>query len=284
VLLNLAISEHGANKPVEALRHLRAYLGSSKVDPKKAQEIRESLYEELWRATGHLRIQAERGEAIVLDDDVKLGNAPLDDLVDVTPGKHKVSAGARSVEATALAGETKDVSLVAESATVTSMPKAGPADGDASIQAGGDAHPLAGRETSFWGVRSITGLVLLGTGAAAIGFGAASLADASSAERTMTRLAPSLPAGEPGSRCFASTSPVCADYRSARVERDDAEGRASTWLPIGISAAAVGAGLVASAILWPERRGGSTSAKAPSLRVVPTLGARESGLVVVSNF
>ncbi|HVJ88723.1 MAG TPA: hypothetical protein VM580_02900, partial [Labilithrix sp.] len=139
VLLNLAISEHGANKPVEALRHLRAYLGSSKVDPKKAQEIRESLYEELWRATGHLRIQAERGEAIVLDDDVKLGNAPLDDLVDVTPGKHKVSAGARSVEATALAGETKDVSLVAESATVTSMPKTGPADGDASIQAGGDA-------------------------------------------------------------------------------------------------------------------------------------------------
>ncbi|MDB5220803.1 MAG: dihydrolipoyl dehydrogenase, partial [Myxococcaceae bacterium] len=122
VLLNLAISEHGAGHPVEALGHLKMYLASPKVDPKKAQEIRQSLYEELWRATGHLKIQADRGDSIVLDGDVKLGNAPLADVVDVSTGKHRVAGGSRTVEVTVSAGETKEILVATEHPAAAAAP------------------------------------------------------------------------------------------------------------------------------------------------------------------
>ena len=266
VLLNLAISEHGAGRPVEALGHLKMYLASPKVDPKKAQEVKQTLYDELWRATGHLKIQAERGDSVVLDGDVKLGNAPLADVVDVSAGKHRVASGPRAVDVTVSAGETKDVALVAER-TSTPVPSVMP-----GVVPGPTEEPppeTAHASPARWIVPVGFGIVAAGALAMGIGFGAGN--------RSAVERAGQLRSGGGGLPCADQGSAVCANYNdelsTARTDK--------TLSYVGyIGAGAFAAGAIAAIIFWPRDAAKTTG----TMRVVPIAGPHGAALQIQVGF
>jgi hypothetical protein len=265
VLLNLAISEHGAGHPVEALGHVKMYLASPKVDARKAQEVRQTLYDELWRATGHLKIQADRGDSLILDGDVKLGNAPLADVVDVSSGKHRVASGLRTVDVTVSAGETKDVVLVAERPS-TPVPSAAPA-----VVPGHTEEPPP-ETTHSSPARWILplGLGVAAAGALALGVGFAS------GNRSAVKRADDAQAANGGNACADQSSAPCS-------ERRDALSTASTdrtWSYVGfIGAGALGAGAVASIIFWPHDARGAVGT-----RVVPSFGLSGGSVHLYADF
>lgn len=257
VLLNLAISEHGAGHPLEALGHLKMYLASPRVDPKKAQEIRQSLYEELWRATGHLKILADRGDSLVLDGDVKLGNAPLADVVDVASGKHRVAAGARTVEVTVNAGETKDVALVAEPPPPVVTPSApSPAPDHVS-------PPAEQPKGTIWKPMTfVLGGATLVAGGIALYFNVKSndASDRASALRSE----------HAGADCAAAGAPsFCGDITSANKDQDSAASASRIfWIGSGVLLA----GTVVSSILWATS---GSSSKTGAL--LPAVGPGSAG-------
>lgn len=257
VLLNLAISEHGAGHPVEALGHLKTYLALPKVDPRKAQEVKSTLYEELWRATGHLKIQADRGDALVLDGDVKLGNAPLADVVDVAAGKHRVASGSRTAEVTVSAGETKDVLLVAEQAAPVAAPVE-PRPGLDHV-----SPPAEEPKGTIWKPMTfVLGGATLVAGGLAIYFNVKSN-DASDRASTLR-------SEHAGADCSVAGAPsFCGDISSANKDQDSA---ASTSRIFWIGGGVLLAGTVVSAVLWATS--GSSSKTAALL---PAVGPGSAG-------
>lgn len=238
VLLNLAISEHGAGHPVEALGHLKMYLASPKVDAKKAQEVKQTLYDELWRATGHLKIQADRGDSLVLDGEVKLGNAPLADVVDVSVGKHRVASGPRTVDVTVSAGETKDVVLVAE------RPSAPVLIATPGVVPGHTEEPPPETTQSSparWIVPVGLGVAAAGALVMGIGFGAGNRNAVDKAEQLRT--------GAGGRPCADQASAVCANYND-----ELSTGRTDKTLSyVGyIGAGAFAAAAIAAIVFWPR--------------------------------
>ena len=266
VLLNLAISEHGAGHPVEALGHLKTYLASPKVDPKKAQEVKQTLYEELWRATGHLKVQADRGDALVLDGDVKLGNAPLADVVDVSAGKHRIASGPRTVDVTVGAGETKEVSLTAEraSAPVASVTPA--------VVPGPTVEPPLETTQSSparWIVPVGLGVAAAGALVMGIGFGAGN--------RNAVDRAADLRNGAGGRPCADQASAVCASYNDAL-----STGRTDQTLSyVGyIGAGVFAAGAIASIVFWPR----DAAKTMGHTRILPIVGPHAAALQLHVGF
>lgn len=264
VLLNLAISEHGAGHPVEALGHLKTYLALPKVDPKKAQEVKATLYEELWRATGHLKIQADRGDALVLDGDVKLGNAPLADVVDVAAGKHRVASGSRTAEVTVTAGETKDVVLVADQPAATAAtPAAVPAHTEEPPPE--TTHSSAAR----WIVPVGLGVAAAGALAMGVGFGSGNRSAVDKAEQIRT--------GAGGRPCADQASALCASYNdSLSTATTD-----KTWSYVGyVGAGVFAAGAIAAIVFWPR----DTAKAAGRTRIIPGIGPHEAALQLHVGF
>lgn len=266
VLVNLAISEHGAGHPVEALGHLKMYLASPRVDPKKAQEIRQSLYEELWRATGHLKIQADRGDSLVLDGEVKLGNAPLADVVDVASGKHRVAAGSRTVDVTVSAGETKDVVLIAEHSSAP-VPSATPAAAPGHVE---EPPPETTHSSpARWIVPVGLGVAAAGALVMGIGFG--------SGNRNAVDKADQLRTGAGGRPCADQSSAVCGSYNDALSTGTTDK----TLSYVGyVGAGVLAAGAIAAIVFWP-----SDSAKTTGrARVIPNIGPHEAALQLHLGF
>jgi tetratricopeptide (TPR) repeat protein len=257
VLLNLAISEHGAGHPVEALGHVKMYLASPKVDAKRAQEVKQTLYDELWRATGHLKIQADRGDPVLLDGDVKLGNAPLADVVDVSTGKHRVASGSRSVDVTVSAGETKDVVLAAEQPAPTA-PALQPRPGPDHV-----SPPAEEPRATIWKPMTfVLGGATLVAGGLALYFNVKSN-DASDR-------ASALRAEHAGADCGAPGAPsFCGDITNANNDQDSA---ASASRVLWIGSGALLAGTVLSGVLW------ATSGSSSKTGVLaPSVGPRSAG-------
>ena len=260
VIVNLAISEHAAGHPVEALGHLKTYLASPKVDPKKAQEIKQTLYDDLWKATGHLRVQAERGDALVLDGDVKLGNAPLSDVVDVTTGKHRVAAGSRTVDVTVSAGETKDVVLTAEHVASP----AATANGHTEEPPQEPPHSSPAR----WIVP--VGLGVAAAGALVLGIGFAS------GNKSAIDKADQLRSGAGGHPCADQSSAGCGSYNSELSNASTDQ----TWSYVGYVAAGVfAAGAVGAVLFWPR-----DSVQTAGARVVPSVGPHGAALQLHVSF
>ena len=280
VLLNLAISEHGAGKSVDALGHLKTYLASPKVDPKKAQEIRQSLYDELWRATGHLRIVADRGDAIVLDADTKLGNAPLADVIDVTAGKHKLTAGSggnRTAEITVAAGETKDVSLVSEvAAPAAPHPATATETGDPK-----GAHvvtpPAEEPKGTIWKpLTFVFGGATILAGVGALYFNAKS-GDADDSARAIR-------AQHAGESCGGAQAPAfCTDLTKAIDDQDSNAGLAKGfWIGAGVLLAAT----IGSGVLWATSSSRTSSSAAGTSRgvLVPVTAPGYAGALYKLSF
>jgi len=252
VLLNLAISEYGAGRFADALGHLKAHLASPKVDPRKAQELRATMYDELWKKTGHLRIQADRGEAIALGDGSKLGNAPLADVVDVTPGRYRVIAGAKSLEVTVGAGETKDVAL-ATAATTAAPP----------LPFHDVVPPAEGPKGTIWKPMTfVLGGATLVTAGLALYFNGKSNSAFDRADAIRTQNA--------GADCTAPGAPsFCGDLKTANDDQDSAASASRIfWIGSGVLLA----GSIVSGVLWATAGSTKTSGL-----LLPSLGPTGAG-------
>lgn len=245
VFLNLAIVEHAAGRSLDALGHLKTYLAHPKANPTKVADLKKSLFAELWGATGHLRIVATGGETIVLDRDTKLGNAPLGDIVDVSPGAHAVTAGARSINVDVAAGETKDVSLVPETPPKSAREPASPTPEPAASESNLTRNVVAGS-------LAVVGLTGLGLG---LGFAFAANAASDDLHRAKAET------GTGPNACAGVQSPAC----EARAEHADAleRNRALMWTGIIAGGVAV-AGAAVTFFFWPR----------PSDRASPPRSAR----------
>ncbi|WP_394848206.1 hypothetical protein LZC95_12155 [Pendulispora brunnea] len=112
---NLLVAEADSGHPLEALRHLRAYLADPRADPKKKDKAT-GLLAELAAQTGHLRIVAPAGVAVTVDG-LAVTSEQRTEGLDVAPGKHAVEAVLEGEtehrEVDAAAGEPTEVSFEA---------------------------------------------------------------------------------------------------------------------------------------------------------------------------
>lgn len=275
VILNLAIAEHGSGRGLDALGHLKTYLAHPNADPAKVADLKKTLYADLWSATGHLRIAANRGEPIVLDRETKLGNAPLPDVVDVSPGSHVISAGARIANVDVAAGETKEVAL---STTDSPEPHSRPGPPVHSNPPPHDnPEPPPSNASRNIVVGSLAGIGVTGI-ALSIGFflGAGSASDDLERAKQQTGTGPDA--------CAGVSSPACETRAAAAdsVERNTALG----WTTGIVGSVALAGGLVAF-IVWPTSPSPSSPSRAATRsapRISPWFGETATGLTFKGDF
>lgn len=266
----VAREEQLLGRGLDALRHYREALKNPLLSP-KTSELAKQFVTELEPRFGRVSFVGPSGTRVEVDG--KELRLPLDQPFDVAPG---------SITARGDHDGKKYVGSVMAVAGSTTILELNPIDGAKLPTTEPPSEPAA--DASFWGWRSIGGLVVLGAGAVAIGVGIAAKSEQSSKDDSVARLATALPPGDPGTRCFNSTTQACVEYQDARSARDSAQSRANTWLPIGIGAALVGGGFIASALIWPHRRASSPTAGATNPRLVPVTDRRSAGFLFISDF
>lgn len=269
VMLNLAIAEHGSGRALDALDHLKTYLAHPNADQSKVADLKKTLYAELWRATGHLRIVADRGEPIVLDREVKLGNAPLPDVVDVSPGAHLVSAGARTANVEVAAGDTKDVALSSPEVSNPHTAPLAPPNASSPNQPPVDHPPPSSDNTTRnIVVGSLAGVGVIGIGMG-IGFGLAASSASDDLERAKQET------GSAPDACVGVQSSACQSRGEAAdsVERNTA----LAWTT-GIVGGVAIVGALVTFVVWPRSTStntGGADRRAP--RLAPWLGQTTAG-------
>lgn len=114
VALSLAIAEEGTGRHADALRHAKFFVEHPKSDPRRVAEVRDTLYQDLWKKTGHLHVVAEAGADVMVDSE-NVGKAPIAGTLDVMPGDHVLRSGAHTESVNLAAGQTKNVDLAPKS-------------------------------------------------------------------------------------------------------------------------------------------------------------------------
>jgi hypothetical protein len=109
-LWSLAVAEGKANRPLDALGHLRLFLQSLPAGEGDDRRKAEALLAEEASHVGHVRIEAPEGARIAIDGGPSVGVSPLPGPIDVSPGRHTLQAqlGAESASTAVSpgAGET----------------------------------------------------------------------------------------------------------------------------------------------------------------------------------
>lgn len=262
ILWNLCLAEARAGRHLEALKHLRQYDRDPRITAADRARARKHI-DEARAKTGHLRIDATRGAAVLVGDE-PVGEAPFDDEVDVEPGKHVVTASIEDRRARAevdvAAGAVETVTLTVEAPAMAEPPPATPAP----------AQPDA-RERSSGTARTLTSAALVVAGAATVTAGvlvrlsAGNKADEADALRT----------GNPQGCLVDAGSPRCQSLASAEDSRAARE-NSSMALLVGGSALVVGG--VVTYLVWPK-----SSARA-SAHVLPSASPSGGSLVLSGSF
>jgi hypothetical protein len=256
LLVNLAATELKANRGVDALHHLRAYLGDPSADPKVRDAINAQLLPRAMAATGHVTVHFPLGAHVSMD------SAPLSPepgstamIVDVMPGNHvlEVTGAGWSHRQSLDVGSGASADVVATPASAP--PQRSPV---ATVRASQLPPPLAvdKHETGFWTAGHVVPLTLLVAGVGAAGVGAGFALGASSASSQ-------------ASGCPAKCPPNYGALHTA-FNRDS---ELSTALFIG--AGALGGAAIVTWLLWPRE-----SAEAPlgSVTIQPVIAASEAGI------
>jgi len=281
VVFNLARCDHLTGRHLDAARHYREYLriaDPKKVTAKERADVDGWIHDVL-PFLARIEVAAPAGAHVFVDGTL-VGDAPLAEPLEMAKGRHALVAEANGKKLTAdvdaPAGAITRVSLLEEPGV--SAPAVAPLK-DPPIT---EPPPIGDASGSFWGARSIAGLAFVGAGAVGLGFGLAFNGQKSSQQSKMDDLQGSLPAGEPGARCFNATSSACTDLKDARSARDAGGDRATVAFSLGIGGVVVGAGLLASAAIWPHRKSSSAASTHP--RLIPVGSASGGGLLFLSNF
>jgi hypothetical protein len=275
-LFNLALAELQSGHPLEAVRHLRAYLASPLAQPDRVDSIRSKWLPQGEGRIGRLSIDAPAGSTASVDG-VVVGDAPFASPLDVAAGEHDVRAkvGSReellhvSTPAGVLAAVRFPSSVVEAPPAPVSAPPASSArsvatDESAPATASGSSSPAKIVTVSVLGAAA-----LAATGVA-IAFGAGSVNAENRANTLHSSLSPSAcAAGQP------SLPPACSQLASADSDRNHDY---SLQIDFYVTAGALAAVGVATWFLWPR------SATQSAWSMHPAFDAHSASALVVGAF
>jgi hypothetical protein len=248
-LWNLALAEAQSNHPLDALRHLRQWLGGPKVTPAN-KEVAQKVVRDMLVQTGHIAVSGVAADAVAIDGNDASSLVQENGVFDVMPGHHVVEArgagGKRKTEASVTAGRTVNVRFDTE-------PEAKPVPSPPAPIASTNAPPVTAfteaphaeptEHRSFWTTRKVVAVSLGAAAAVAlgvgVGFGVASQNDNNAL--VQDRSSPS---------CSTGCNQLTDDIHSQRNDSQVANG-----MYIGSAVLAVGAvGVLGSILIAPEKR------------------------------
>lgn len=272
-LFNLALSELRSGHPLEAVRHLRAYLEAPDALPDKASAVRAKLLPRAEAQTARLQIDAPNGAAVVVDG-VRLGSAPLTSAPDVGVGDHEVVAAlglwTQSLRVSAKAGEAVAVHFTMPepspvSPVVPPPPAAAPVPASQRPMHEGGGGPSTAKVVTF----VVGGSLAVAAGSVGLGF---SVASASSANHAAV-LRAELPSS---SSCAVSPRPSAC----APLAQDNANGQRDYWLGVGfyVAGGVLAASTLATLFLWPNE------ARKQAWTLSPMLAPRAAGAALSTPF
>jgi tetratricopeptide (TPR) repeat protein len=276
-LLELSLAELEAGRPVEASKHLRAYLGRSDAPAAKLDVVRTKWLQRAEARTARLDVFARAGAEIRVDGNpvqvepspASPGDTtrPLGTIV-IAAGEHEVTAqdGAlvQSQHVVARGGELIEVHFQrvpdAPSPSVASLGWAGPARA-------ADRSGTTDSRAKWVTVIGLGSAAVVATGVA-IGFSIAVEKDASDADALMQRVRTDT-GGNSG--CLAPTPAT----QCAQISRDHQAEHSNAALANGFYAGAGALALLgaASFFFWPSPKAPSATAVHP----VPVFGDRFAG-------
>ncbi|WP_394837694.1 hypothetical protein LVJ94_12350 [Pendulispora rubella] len=264
---NLLVAEADSGHPLEALRHLRAYLSDPRADPKKNDKAK-GLLAELTAQAGHLRIVAPIGAAVTVDG-LAVTSEERTDGIDVAPGAHVVEAVIESEterrEVDAAAGEPTEVSF---EAPLRETPIEAPAPIMAPVTPERKPVPPPVRERpSGVSTPPVATWILGGTAVAALGTGIGFSLGAKYNRDKMD---------ENPRACATPNSPECA--RSKALANAGEFDSVVAWIAYGTA----GAALLAGGLIWyfsPRHTSVNRDAT-----IVPLFSPGMSGVQVRANF
>lgn len=319
ILLNLAQTELVGGQPWDALGHFKQYLNdpATQGDPKRADA--EKGVAESRAKLPRAQISVDVPGADILVDNVKVGQSPLGDAIDLKPGNHTFEAqkdgkSARSTVDPA-AGKITMVDLRinggAPPAVVPPPPLPGTAAPPATAAPGPTAAPPATGappiETpvpeSAPSPAKWVAVTLGGGGVAVIGLitGIAGGVVASSRDDDATSITnqikdyssqntdpngnKSIPSGRQNNPCAnpvpQSVFAACTKLVNKRDERDSARNLSTGGFVVMGVGAAVG---LFGGIMWYRAKKQSQDSTAASLQVVPLLAPETQGVGLVGRF
>ncbi|MFO0666212.1 MAG: hypothetical protein U0174_19820 [Polyangiaceae bacterium] len=263
VALSLAIAEDALGRHVEALRHAKVFLEHPKSDPKRVAEVRDTLYQDLWKKTAHVHVVAEPGADVMVDTE-SVGRAPIAGTVDMLPGEHTLRSGAHAENVRIAAGETKNVDLAPKSAAgalAAQTPGGGPAPAP-SAPPPGVQQPA--REPSSATAKYVVGGSLLALGVGAFVTGVVFSVQGQSARADADALF-----AKPATCDLTPTDPLCIKAADLTSRVNDKATLATVFY---VSGALLGLGGVATLALWPDPKPDAKK-NAASVRVAPGFGS-----------
>lgn len=288
IAANLADVETRLGRWREAAEHWSFYLKNA--PPERDRSDGEAGLLECRKHVAQLEVSAE-AKAIVSVDGEVLGDAPLPAEIWLNPGRHTVEArfpgGSVVSQQVALsAGDAKRVSLARAAETNTPT-----APGSALAPHSASTHPTAvsRQEQASASARTpvLIGEALLTVAAAGVGvgYGLKAQSDSSDAKSLSRRVTSQVVASgqevllRNESACASALSEVAADCAALRSKVESARSARSTATVAFIAAGVLGAGTLATYLLWPRPKSSSTS-----IVVVPWHSAGTSWVLVEGSF
>lgn len=268
VLWNLCMAELRSGRPLDSIRHIRAYLRDPRTTDADRARARKYLAEASQK-TAHVVVDAPAGAKIAVD-----GHAEAEGLtepVDLEAGKHKVECKQgsieQSVEVDLLAGQTVSVKfLPAQEGQTPASPTV------VTVRSEAEAAPataMVERPAEGPGVRTWLGFGLAGGALVATGVGVGFLVASAGAKDDAARLRSTL--SDPVSGCYQSTTAVCRELNDSA---DSEVTRKNVATGAFVAAGALALGSAAVFIFWPERRP----------KIAPMVGAGGAGAMVTGEF
>jgi hypothetical protein len=278
-LFNLALAELQSGHPVDAARHLRAYLASRQAQPGRLESVRSKWMPEAEAQVGRLRIEAPTGAQVLVDGST-LGEAPFQGLVYIAAGEHdltsKIGSAQRSMHVTAVAGKVISVSFMAEEAPPAPAPASPPPAPVVAIEKpvaidGAAPPPQGGTQTAKVVTVVALGSSAVAAAAVALGFGVGT--------RNAENRANGLRGGLSSTSACSAGQPSIPASCSALQSAVDTQGR-DYGLQLGFytGAGVLAVAAVTSWLVWPHRA-------APSAwSIEPAFAARSASAQLVGVF
>ncbi len=256
LLINLAATELKANTPVDALRHLPAYLAEQTAKAKVKEAVNTQLMPRAMAATGHLTIHFPLDAKVTVDaEPVAVDPGATSVVDDVMPGEHAIlvtSGGSEFRQSVTLqAGASADIQATPAPVTATAPPS-----GVTPALHPVEPPPPQDKPSSDGGFATARNLVPLGLlvgGVAAAGVGVVFTLNANNAANQVN----------------ASCTGDCYSNAKSTYSNDT---NLATGLYIGGGVLAAGA--VVTWLVWPH----STEARVGSLTMRPYAGPGTAGV------
>lgn len=282
ILWNLALAEEKTGHVLDALGHFKEFARGLQTgdDLASADKHINTLMEQ----TARLDVTAPAGAQIIVDG-IPAGTAPLDDAVDVMPGRHHVEArtaqGAKGADAEAAAGQLLHLSLVPATEPARPQAVAAPvapstANGVAAQRSTAVAMPPAESLSEHQGSRSgpppeqVISVALVGTAAAvSVGLGAYFALQSQNDQNAAQRFRDQFKTMYCATITMANSG-TC-DQWSNLVRSQGREATMAT--AFYIAGGVLGLGAVATWFLWPKESA-----------LVPTVGPAGAGLAARGRF